>query len=137
MSNSRVRNASVLGESLNLQLSRNLEQFLDLLNLSVKPLELPLEFQEGSFRLYLEIQQERLLLTSSYEAGEGRALRLLFRLLQYWMPEHCQGVVQRTFILDESVLISCAPPEASQAALWYQLYCLQRQLLEQALRVVE
>lgn len=127
----------MLGASLNLQLSRNLEQFLELLNLSVKPLEFPLEFREGPFGLFLEIQQERLLLTSSYEAAGGRAARLLPRLLQYWMPERCQGVVQRVFMLHESVVISCAPPEASQAALWYQLYRLQRQLLEQALQVAE
>ncbi len=67
----------------------------------------------------------------------GRAARLLPRLLQYWMPERCQGVVQRVFMLNESVVISCALPEASQAALWYQLYRLQRQLLEQALQVAE
>jgi hypothetical protein len=127
----------VLGESPSLQLSRNIEQFLELLNLSVRPLELPLEFLEGPFGLFLEIRQERLLLTSSYEAGNGRAARLLPRLLQHWMPERYQGVVQRLFVLNESVLISCAPPEASQATLWYQLYRLQRQLLEQSLQVAE
>ncbi|MEW9809480.1 MAG: hypothetical protein AB2989_06550 [Candidatus Symbiodolus clandestinus] len=124
----------VLAGSLDLQFSRNIEQFLEILGLSVQPLELPLQFREGAFCLYLEPQQQRLLLTLSYESNAQSTARLLPLLLQRWLPERFQGVMQRIFTLNDTLFISCTSPEGSQASLWYQLYREQRQLLEQVLQ---
>lgn len=119
---------------MDLHTTRNLEKFLEMANLIPERIESQLCFREEPFTVFLEIRQDRLLLTSAYEQESTDAARLLPILLQEWSPERFDGVVQRIFVLHNAVMLSCAPAAASQAELWYRLYLRQRQLLNSAVQ---
>ncbi|ABN61472.1 hypothetical protein [Shewanella baltica] len=115
---------------MDLQLTRNLEQFFRLVNHWPVKLEARIECHWPPHGVLLECHQGRLLMTTWLLNTPVRDLK---PHLSRWHPEAFAGRVQRLFIVKNRLMISCLCPSTHQGHDWYHLYQLQQKFLNRML----
>lgn len=111
---------------MDLQLERNVETFLRLIGSSPSGVDAYMSFTLGQCRFVLEMLPERLLLTGIVPAVRPN---ILLRVLQHCIPQNTQGIVQRAFIVDGELMLSCELPPEEDPLFWYQIVCWQQRIL--------
>lgn len=109
---------------MDLQVTRNLEQFFKLVNHWPVRLADCIECHWPPFGILLESIDDRLIMSSWLLESE---VTLLKPLLSRWHPEAFMGIPQRVFIVKRRLMISCQCPSNSQAHDWYHL-CKKQQI---------
>ena len=114
---------------MELQISRNIERFIDLLKLPQCQIDEVVEFNDKPpFGLRLEIHNERLMLTSwaldEHDVDLKQALKMNF-------PGRFGGLPQRIFIIKNLMYISTLCPPNYDAHQWFSVCQKQRQFLVQ------
>jgi type III secretion system chaperone SycN len=115
---------------MDLQTERRLEQFARLAELPVTRMEPRMEFVLPPFRLYVEVVDERVLLTLALRIETVHRAHILKNLLRACNPYLLQGVPLRAYSVGDIQLISCAPAPRSEGGQWLDCYRTMRRLLE-------
>ena len=111
---------------MDLQLSRNIEQFIELLSLPPCRVEEVLVFEHPPFGLRIEAHGERLMLTSWSLTDKGQRTS---DAIQLNSPERFFGIPQRVFTISDQLMISALCPRDYDAHQWLRLCQRQRQFL--------
>jgi type III secretion system chaperone SycN len=115
---------------MDLQTERRFEQFARLAELPVKRMEPRMEFMLPPLRLYVEVVDERVLLTLALRVEAVHRARILKSLLHACNPYFLQGVLLRAYSVRDLQLLSCAPAPRSDGRQWLECYKTMRRLLE-------
>lgn len=115
---------------MDLQLTRNLEQFFRLVDRWPIKLQDSIECHWPPYGLLLECRQGRLLMTTWRLDNPTKELKTS---LSRWYPEAFSGQIQRLFIVKQRLMISCLCPSRSDAHDWYRLYLMQQKCLHKLL----
>ncbi len=113
---------------MDLVMTRNLQLFVKLAELPCKAVASCMEWRIGQRAVFIEIKQQRLLLTTG-RLKAMPSLDELRTLQQRWRLERFQGIPQRIYRLGTGIMVSCCPHAAAGAEFWYQLYKQQCVLL--------
>lgn len=113
---------------INLVVTRNLQLFVRLAQLPCESIESCMEWRIGQRAVFLEVRQQRVLLTTG-RLQEYANNTQLFDLQKRWRLERFQGIPQRIYLLNAGVMVSCCFDFSSRAELWYQIYLQQYALL--------
>jgi type III secretion system chaperone SycN len=115
---------------MDLQTERRLEQFTRLAELPVTRMEPRMEFMLPPFRLYVEVVDERVLLTLALRVEAVHRAQVLKNLLHACNPYLLQGVPLRAYSVRDIQLLSCSPAPRSDGGQWLNCYRTMRRLLE-------
>lgn len=115
---------------MDLQIFRNLEKLFSLCGAKGVRIGDRMEFRDGSDRLFVELRERRVLLSTLVPIAENEIEGILMRLLERWSPAFTEGVPLRSFALDGAIVVSCAMPQGSHAEAWYRMIGAQRRLLD-------
>ncbi|AQS36176.1 hypothetical protein Sps_00987 [Shewanella psychrophila] len=115
---------------MDLQVTRNLEQFFRLLNRWPVHLEDRIECHWTPYGILLESVDDRLLMTSWLLEPKVTQLQ---PWLSRWHPEAFMGLPQRVFMVKSRLMISCLCPSFSQAHDWYHLCLMQQKFLSKVI----
>ncbi|MGL4858759.1 MAG: hypothetical protein ACRC5A_03295 [Enterobacteriaceae bacterium] len=116
---------------MDLQLTRNLEEFFALTGRGPIMVDDKVECHWKPFGLRMEAFDRRLLMTSWLLE---MPVYFVDAWLSRWDPEAFKGVPQRIFVVKQRLLISCLCPGNSQALDWYNLYQAQLKFLNKVNR---
>ncbi|MEX3956739.1 secretion protein [Trinickia sp. EG282A] len=115
---------------MNLQTQRRLEQFARLAELPVIRIEPRMEFALPPFRLYVEVVNERVVMTLAARVDAKERARILKLLLSAWRPAALHGVPVRAFAVRGYQLLACSPAPGSDSGEWLTCYKAMRRILE-------
>ncbi|CAM2881432.1 MULTISPECIES: hypothetical protein [Vibrio] len=113
---------------MDLQITRNIEQLIALLRLPAIRVSDIIEIHQQPFGLRLEVQGNRLMLTSWLLACSSHNLDNALKRNQ---PERFSGLPQRIFPIGQQLFISALCPKQFDAHQWFRLCQKQRQFLTQ------
>lgn len=113
---------------IHLVVTRNLQMFVRLAELPCESIEPCMEWRIGQRAVFLEVRQQRLLLTTGRLQEYVNTTQLL-DLQRRWHLERFQGIPQRVYLLNAGIMVSCCFHLSSKAELWYQVYLQQYALL--------
>jgi type III secretion system chaperone SycN len=116
---------------MNLQMQRRLEQFARLAELPLIRIEPRMAFVLSPLRLYIEVVDERVVMTLAARVDHDQRSRILKRLLSAWRPSAFQGVPVRAFAARDYQLLACSPAPGSDSEDWLVCYKAMRRMLEQ------
>lgn len=113
---------------------RNLEKLFRLMDVNPITIEPRVEIHEGEFQMFVEIRDNRVMLSTMRPVDPFVADSGLRSLLTRWSPACMAGVPLRVFRVDDCLFVSGAMPTGSGAELWYRTIRAQRRLLEACVR---
>lgn len=115
---------------MELQIQRQIEQFLRLVELPMLRVESQMEFHLPPFQFYIECLDEHILLTLGREVELPYQKDVLKKLLTASHPARTQGTPLRVWQLSGWQMLSCAPVKESEITHWLICFQVMRRLLE-------
>lgn len=122
------------GNIMDIGTLRNLEKLFRLLEVKPITIEPRVEIHDGPFQMFIEVQEQRVLLSTTREVPACVADDALRMLLSRWSPACMAGVPLRVFRVDDFLFVSGAMPAGTGAELWYRTMRAQKRLLEACTR---
>lgn len=114
---------------MDLQTQRRLEDFLKLLDIPYSRLAERMEFIDPPFRFYLEVLNQRILITLTLPLEAPATENALPVLLAQCQPERFQAVPLRCFVTKVGLTASFSPHPESPSQSWFALYRTLKQVL--------
>jgi type III secretion system chaperone SycN len=115
---------------MDLQTTRNIEQFIRLLGLRNVQVAPRIELAEGPFSMFIDAAEGLPQLSAGMTLPSEHTGRALNTLLARCDPRNTFGLPMRVYVLDEQIVLSCTLPQATPAGLWLRVHRLQRLWLE-------
>ncbi|HTI18312.1 MAG TPA: secretion protein [Trinickia sp.] len=115
---------------MDLQTQRRLEHFAQLADLPVIRIEPCMEFVLPPFRLYIEVIDERVMMTVAVRVATVDRSRVLKALLARCHPALLQGIPLRAYAARDFQFLSCSPAANSDAGHWLTCYRVMCRLLD-------